>query len=92
MGKLSDVIRAVQGVAAHTDVALNSFTTVADATKCRVYSKNFGEFYNDQIQNAGTIILSRTNDMPLEKLEAATALLRGQNATLPLRQENNGAT
>ena len=84
VGKLSDVIRAVQGVAAHTDVALNSFTTVADATKCRVYSKNFGEFYNDQIQNAGTIILSRTNDMPLEKLEAATALLRGQNADATL--------
>jgi G3E family GTPase len=79
VGKLSDVIRAVQGVAKHTDVALNSFTTVADATKCRVYSKNFGEFYNDQIQNAGTIILSRTNDMPTEKLDAATALLRSQN-------------
>ena len=84
VGKLSDVIRAVQGVAAHTDVALNSFTTVADATKCRVYSKNFGEFYNDQIQNAGTIILSRTNDMPPEKLEAATALLRGQNTDATL--------
>lgn len=79
VGKLSDVIRAVQGVAEHTDVSLNSFTTVADATKCRVYIKNFGEFYNDQIQNAGTIILSRTNDMPPEKLDAATALLRSQN-------------
>lgn len=79
VGKLSDVIRAVQGVAEHTDVSLNSFTTVADASKCRVYIKNFGEFYNDQIQNAGTIILSRTNDMPPEKLDAATALLRIQN-------------
>ena len=79
VGKLSDVIRAVQGVAAHTDVSLNSFTTVADATKCRVYIKNFGEFYNDQIKNAGTIILSRTNDMPPEKLDAATTLLRAQN-------------
>lgn len=79
VGKLSDVIRAVQGVAEHTDVSLNSFTTVADASKCRVYIKNFGEFYNDQIQNAGTIILSRTNDMPPEKLDAATALLRSQN-------------
>ncbi len=79
VGKLSDVIRAVQRVAEHTDVSLNSFTTVADATKCRVYIKNFGEFYNDQIKNAGTIILSRTNDMPPEKLDAATALLRSQN-------------
>ncbi|MDD2992026.1 MAG: GTP-binding protein [Pygmaiobacter sp.] len=84
VGKLSDVIRAVQGVAKHTDVALSSFTTVADATKCRVYSKNFGEFYNDQIQNAGTIILSRTNDMPTEKLDAATALLRSQNPNATL--------
>ena len=79
VGKLSDVIHAVEGVATE-DVLLNSFTTVADASKCRVYLKNFGEFYGDQIANAGTIILSRTAGMSEDKLEKAVALLREHNA------------
>ncbi len=79
VGKLSDVIGAVEGVLCD-DVCLNSFVTVADATKCRVYMKNFGEFYNDQIENASTIILSRTKGMNEEKLTAAVALLREHNA------------
>ncbi|MBR5524940.1 MAG: GTP-binding protein [Clostridia bacterium] len=78
VGKLSDVIKAVQKVASD-DVKLNSFTTVADAGKCKVYAKNFGEFYNDQIQNAGCIILSRTDGVSHEKLDAAVALLRDKN-------------
>ena len=79
VGKLSDVIGAVEGVLSD-EVKLNSFTTVADATKCRVYMKNFGEFYGDQIDHAGTIILSRTAGMNEEKLAAAVALLREHNA------------
>ena len=79
VGKLSDVIHAVEGVVTK-EVVLNSFTTVADASKCRVYLKNFGEFYGDQIANAGTIILSRTAGMNEEKLEKAVALLREHNA------------
>ena len=79
VGKLSDVIHAVEGVVTE-EVVLNSFTTVADASKCRVYLKNFGEFYGDQIANAGTIILSRTAGMNEEKLEKAVALLREHNA------------
>ena len=79
VGKLSDVIKAAQQVVS-SNVKLNAFTTVADASKCRIYSKNFGEFYNDQIQQAGCIVLSRTADMQPEKLEAAVSLLRGINA------------
>ena len=79
VGKLSDVIGAVEGVLCD-DVVLNSFVTVADATKCRVYMKNFGEFYGDQIENAGTVILSRTKGMNQEKLAAAVALIREHNA------------
>ena len=72
VGKLSDVIVAVQNTADETDdMKLNSFVTVADATKVKVYMKNFGEFYNNQIEAAGTIILSRTQKMSQEKLEAA---------------------
>ena len=78
VGKLSDVIRAVEQVASE-DVVLNSFTTVADATKCRVYLKNFGEFYGDQIEHASTIILSRTGGMDAEKLKNAVSLLREHN-------------
>ena len=78
VGKLSDVVGAVEGVLSE-EVKLNSFTTVADATKCRVYMKNFGEFYGDQIENAGTIILSRTAGMNEEKLAVAVALLREHN-------------
>ena len=80
VGKLSDVIVAVENTVADTeDMKLNSFVTVADATKVKVYMKNFGEFYNNQIEAAGTIILSRTQKLSQEKLEAAAALLREKN-------------
>ncbi|MGN1349876.1 MAG: CobW family GTP-binding protein, partial [Anaerovoracaceae bacterium] len=79
VGKLSDVIRAVQGVAADLDVELSSFVTVADAKKCRLYVKNFGEFYLDQVEHAKAIILSRTQDISQEKLQAAVTLLRQHN-------------
>ena len=78
VGKLSDVIKAVQKVES-ADVKLNSFTTVADAGKCKVYARNFGEFYNDQVEHAGCIILSRTDGVSHEKLDAAVALLREKN-------------
>ena len=82
VGKLSDVIVAVENTVADIpDMRLNSFVTVADAGKVKVYMKNFGEFYNNQIESAGTIILSRTQKLPQEKLEAAAALLREKNPT-----------
>ncbi len=82
VGKLSDVIVAVENTVADIpDMKLNSFVTVADAGKVRVYMKNFGEFYNNQIEAAGTIILSRTQKLTQEKLEAAVALLREKNPT-----------
>lgn len=80
VGKLSDVIRATGSVLSDT-VVLNSFTTVADASKAKIYAKNFGEFYNDQIENAGTIVLSRTTGIKDEKLADAVALLREHNPT-----------
>ena len=81
VGKLSDVIVAVENTVKDVpDMKLNSFVTVADATKVKVYMKNFGEFYNNQIEAAGTIILSRTQKMTQEKLEAAVAMLREKNA------------
>ena len=80
VGKLSDVVVAVENTAAETeDMKLNSFVTVADGTKVKVYMKNFGEFYNNQIESAGTILLSRTQKLSQEKLEAAVALLREKN-------------
>ena len=80
VGKLSDVIVAVENTVKDVpDMKLNSFVTVADATKVKIYMKNFGEFYNNQIEAAGTIILSRTQKMSQEKLEAAVALLREKN-------------
>ena len=80
VGKLSDVILAVQNtVKDEPDMQLGSFVTVADATKVKIYMKNFGEFYNNQIESAGTIILSRTQKLSQEKLEAAVALLREKN-------------
>ncbi len=80
VGKLSDVIVAVENTVKDVpDMKLNSFVTVADATKVKVYMKNFGEFYNNQIESAGTIILSRTQKLTQEKLEAAVALLREKN-------------
>ena len=78
VGKLSDVIRAVQGLEEH-DIALNSFTTVVDAKKCKMYMKNFGEFFNNQVEHAGTIILSRTADMDEKKLADVVAMLREKN-------------
>ena len=81
VGKLSDVIVAVEDTVKDVpEMVLNSFVTVADAGKVKVYMKNFGEFYNNQIESAGTIILSRTQKLSQEKLEAAVALLREKNA------------
>ena len=79
VGKLSDVAQAVER-AETADMEIGCMVTVADASKCRVYMKNFGEFYNNQIENAGTIILSRTSDMKEDKLQAAAALLREKNS------------
>ncbi|WP_448911076.1 GTP-binding protein [Holdemania massiliensis] len=79
VGKLSDVIGAVQGVQAETEMELHSFTTVADATKCKMYMKNFGEFFNDQIEHANTIVLSRTQKLSEEKLAECLALIREKN-------------
>ncbi len=79
VGKLSDVIKAVQGVAEDTELELDSFVTVADATKAKMYMKNFGEFFNNQVESASTIILSRTQKMPQDKLEAVVALLKEHN-------------
>ena len=80
VGKLSDVIVAVENTVAEApELKLNSFVTVADATKVKVYMKNFGEFYNNQIESAGTIILSRTQKLSQEKLESAAAMLREKN-------------
>ena len=80
VGKLSDVILAVENTVKDVpEMKLNSFVTVADAAKVKVYMKNFGEFYNNQIETAGTIILSRTQKVSPEKLEAAVALLREKN-------------
>ncbi len=79
VGKLSDVIRAVQGLEME-EAVLNGFTTVADANKCKLYMKNFGEFFNDQIEHASCIVLSRTGGMSQTKLDTAVALLREHNA------------
>ncbi len=81
VGKLSDVTRAVEGVAEHLDVQLNSFVTVADVNKVKMYMKNFGEFYDDQISHASCILLSRTQTASEEKIAAAVALLREKNPT-----------
>ncbi len=80
VGKLSDVAQAVER--AETDeMEIGCMVAVADATKCKLYMKNFGEFYNNQIENAGTIILSRTSHMKEDKLQAAVAMLREKNPT-----------
>ncbi len=78
VGKLSDVIRAVQGVCGE-GVLLNSYTTVVDANKCKMYIKNFGEFFCDQVEHAGTVILSHTDKLSDEKIAACVALLREHN-------------
>lgn len=80
VGKLSDVIKAVQN-AALKDAQLNAFCTVVDASKCKMYMKNFGEFFGDQVENAGCIILSHTGKTSEEKLATAVALLKEKNAT-----------
>ncbi len=79
VGKLSDVIRAVQRAAETTPMELNCFIAVADATKCKMYMKNFGEFFNNQIEHANTIILSRAQNMSEEKMAATVAELRAHN-------------
>ena len=81
VGKLSDVTRAVEGVAEHLDVQLSSYVTVADVNKVKMYMKNFGEFYDDQISHASCIILSRTQNATEEKIAAAVAMLREKNPT-----------
>ena len=80
VGKLSDVVAAVERVKDEASLELDCFLTVADATKAKMYMKNFGEFYNDQIEHAGTIVLSRTQNMDAAKLEASVALIRDKNA------------
>ena len=78
VGKLSDVIRAVQNIGSD-DILLNGFTTVVDANKCKMYMKNFGEFFNDQIEHASSIILSHTDNISEEKLKVCVELLREHN-------------
>ena len=80
VGKLSDVAKAVGRVAKESELQLGSAITVVNAKKAKMYMKNFGEFFDDQVQHAGTIILSRTADMAEDKLEEAVSLLRAQNA------------
>ena len=84
VGKLSDVAKAVEAVSAHMDVRIDSAITVVDAKKCKMYMKNFGEFFNNQIEHAGTIVLSRTQDVPDDRLEACVALLKEHNGTATL--------
>ena len=84
VGKLSDVIKAVQDVQDEIDAELNSFTTVVDVTKCRIYSKNFGEFFSNQIEYAGAIILSRTDKAKEEKVKESLEILRRLNEKAPV--------
>lgn len=84
VGKLSDVIKAVQDVQGEIDAVLNSFTTVVDAMKCRLYRKNFGEFFSNQVEYAGAIILSRTDKAKPEKVEESYQLLRELNEKAPI--------
>ena len=80
VGKLSDVIKAVQGVQGDVDIVLNSYTTVVDAKKCKMYMRNFGEFFDNQVEYAGAIIMSRTDIIDEKKAQQAMDLLRGINA------------
>ena len=79
VGKLSDVMKAVKDVAAEIQVTLNSAVTIVDAQKCKMYRKNFGEFFNNQIENAGTVVLSRTDIAPTEKVDLAVEIIRELN-------------
>ena len=81
VGKLSDVTKAVMGVAAHEQVELNSSVTVVDGQKCKMYMKNFGEFFNNQIENAGTVVLSRTDVVDAAKVQQDVELIREHNAS-----------
>ena len=84
VGKLSDVIKAVQDVQDEIDAELNSFTTVVDVTKCKIYRKNFGEFFSNQIEYAGAVILSRSDKAKPEKIQESVALLRELNEKAPI--------
>ena len=91
VGKLSDVMNAVRNVAKNLEVRLNSAVTVVDANKCRMYMKNFGEFFNNQVENAGTIVLSRTDVTEKGKVKKAADMLREHNSaativTTPIEQ------
>ncbi|MDO4296263.1 MAG: GTP-binding protein [bacterium] len=93
VGKLSDVTKAVLDVSEKLDVVLNMSVTVVDATKCKMYMKNFGEFFNDQIENAGTIVVSRTDIASKDKVDKAVEMLREHNAnavivTTPIEELN----
>lgn len=93
VGKLSDVMKAVIDVSADMDVELNSAVTIVDAAKCKMYMKNFGEFFNNQIENAGTIVLSRTDITDAAKIQKDVDMIRDKNAnaviiTTPLDQLN----
>ena len=95
MGKLSDVIRAVEDVKEDCDLELNSFTTVADVTKCKMYLRNFGEFFKNQLEYANTIILSRMDKASQEKTDKAVELIREINRdasliTTPITQLDGG--
>ena len=83
VGKLSDVIGAVQGLN-NPNIQLNAFVTVADATKCKIYMKNFGEFFNNQVEHAAAIVLSRTDGMSEKKLMDTVKLLREHNSNAPI--------
>ena len=76
VGKLSDVMKAVIDVSADMDVALNSAVTIVDAAKCKMYMKNFGEFFNNQIENAGTVVLSRTDITDTAKIQKDVEMIR----------------
>ena len=80
VGKLSDVMKAVRDVASTLDVVLNSAVTIVDASKCKMYMKNFGEFFNNQIENAGTVVLSRTDVVDAAKVKQDVELIREHNA------------
>ncbi len=79
VGKLSDVMKAVRDVASEIEVTLNSAVTIVDATKCRMYMKNFGEFFNNQIESAGTVVLSRTDIAAADKVNQAVEMIREHN-------------
>ena len=81
VGKLSDVMKAVRDVASTLDVVLNSAVTIVDASKCKMHMKNFGEFFNNQIENAGTVVLSRTDVVDAAKVQQDVELIREHNAS-----------